>query len=238
METSTYTFADSGLARCLLHPAMAALWLALAAVGLTAALRRYRDLPPVVGLTAAGLAGLAITVWGLSNPGHPRYSIPLLELGCLPVVVGLATLLRRFALPALGVAAVTSMIVVAPALATYRTRVAPPLIAVHEAVVEAAHRGAVVVADPTLVSFVERQRAIEGMAVSVLYADQIASGQTPPPPPFATVAVWDDGHDTLVERTDTRHLVTCSQSVLRRLSQGRFLDLTVAGGASLKNGRH
>jgi hypothetical protein len=107
--------------------------------------------------------------------------------------------------------------------------------AMRTAIAEAERRAAVVVADPTLVAFVELERVERGIPVTVLYADQVASGQSPPPPPFATVAIWDDGHDALVERTGERQMFICTQPLLRRLAQDRFLDLTVAADVSLRH---
>lgn len=234
MDASSFGFAASGLARCLASPTVAAGWVLAGLVGLGALLRRHAILGLPTGVLAASLIGLVVTIWGLSNPAHPRYSLPLLALSAGPLAVGLAVALGRWALPALGVAGLASAWLVLPVTPTYRASMSPPVAAVRAAVAEAERRAAVVVADPTLVAFVELERVRTGIPVTVLYADQIESGQTPPPPSFATVAVWDDGHDALVARAPQREVHGCTAPLLRRLAQDRFLDITVAPGASLR----
>jgi hypothetical protein len=234
MEKSTYAFAASGLARCLVTPLAAGLWVAAAAVGMALLLRHRSTLGVAPGLLTAAVTALAVTIWGLSNPAHPRYAIPLVVLSAAPVVAALAAAVSRAVFVALSGAALTSAWAVLPAAATCRRDTSPPVAAVRTAFAEAEQRAAVVVADPTLVSFVELERLSTGVPVTVLYADQIASGEIPPPPAFATVAVWDDAHDTLAVGGGTRKTLSCTQPLLRRLSQGRFLDLTVASGVTLQ----
>ena len=63
----------------------------------------------------------------------------------------------------------------------------------------------------------------------------LGMGASPPPPPARTVLVFDRGHDELLAGGGDRQTFTCRNRLLRRLGQGRFLDVTVVEGAALEN---
>ena len=92
---------------------------------------------------------------------------------------------------------------------------------------EARQRGAVIVTDRTLASFFEYERQRRGIPFTVLHDSQIGV-DTPPPPRWLTVAIFDGGHDRFVGRASRTKTFRCEQRWLRRLSQARFLDVTVA----------
>ena len=90
--------------------------------------------------------------------------------------------------------------------------------------------GAVIVADGTLAAFFDYERLRNGSPFTVLFAYQIGT-ETVPPPVWATVAVYDAGHGQYAERAGHSTRFACRSWWLLRLSQGRFLDITVASGA-------
>jgi hypothetical protein len=72
-------------------------------------------------------------------------------------------------------------------------------------------------------------------AASAIFDHVIDLGASPPPPASRTVFVFDDGHAGLLVASEFRRTFTCTDEVLRRLAQDRFLDVTVADGAELTN---
>ena len=97
---------------------------------------------------------------------------------------------------------------------------------------EARRSGAVIVIDRTLVSFVEYERLRRGIPFTVLKDSQIGT-DTLPPPQWATVAVHDAGHGGFVADARVFQVFPCKDRWLRRLSQGRFLEITVASEAQI-----
>jgi hypothetical protein len=121
-----------------------------------------------------------------------------------------------------------------PELAVYRSTASPPVQAMERCLAEALRRGAVVVTDRTLASFFEYERLWHGVPVTVLHDSQIGT-DTPAPPVWLTVAIFDDSHGSFVGRTGSTTTFSCDQPWLRRLSQGRFLDITVATDAQVRS---
>jgi hypothetical protein len=140
-------------------------------------------------------------------------------------------LVRKLAVPTVAVICVVIFVAAWPALKEYRRIESPPVRAVEFALKEAGRRGAVIVADGTLASFFEYERLRNGIPFTVLFAYQIGT-ETIPPPVWATVAVYDAGHGRYVERAEQTSRFTCQSWWLSRLSQGRFIDITVASGAT------
>ena len=201
----------------------------------TAILARQRDRRQgSIELMLCVLAPLAGLVYVLSNPNHLRYAVPLLAFSSGLVVIGTASLLRRWVLAAVVIAIAASCWQVLPAASRYRTEDSPPVAAVEYAFRRARANGWVVVADRTLTAFVELERGLRPFSGTVLYDHQIEFGETAPPPDWATVFVFDDGHGGLLVRADERRRLVCDQPLFRHLGQDRFLDLTVAEGAALR----
>jgi hypothetical protein len=61
------------------------------------------------------------------------------------------------------------------------------------------------------------------------------SQATVPPPDWATIFVFDRGHGMLLTTAVSTRWFACDRPLLRRLSQERFLDVTVAEGADLRS---
>lgn len=226
---------DSGLARALCHPIVLIGWCVLtvwgAAVVLRSSARRGAGCPVV-----AALVSIVILVFGLSNPAHPRYAVPLVVLSCGFVVVGLGRLLNeRWTLVSVAAAVIGAAAAVLPVAGTYRNQSSPPLRALAEADRLADQRRGVVVIDRSLHSFAVFREATGITSAPTLFDHVLEFGTSPPPPPSRTVLVFDGDHDALLVAGESRRTFSCAEGLLRRLSQGRFLDVTVADGAALEN---
>jgi hypothetical protein len=231
---ATWSFAASGLARGLGHSVVAVTWVVLALIGFVALLRS-RVRRDVTALVLGSLVPILITVYLLSDPTHARYAVPILALTGGPVVVGTAVILGRTSVAAIAVAMLSFALVVLPPMPGYRNIDSPPLRALEQAAAVARERGGVLVVDRTLVSFVEYLQASHRVAEPVVFDHYFELGASAPPPAASTVAVFDIGHDKLLLDAEERRSVSCEIPILRRLSQNRFIDLTVAEGAELAN---
>ena len=227
------TFSDSGLARAFLRPEFALAWIGLVFLGLGGLHRYRRQFRGAVVVALLGLGPLVVTVYKFSYAGNVRYTLPIIALGSGFAVLGMVFLVRKLALPTVAVICVVIFVAAWPALKEYRRIESPPVRAVDSALKEAVRRGAVIVADGTLASFFEYERLRNGIPSTVLFAYQIGT-ETIPPPVWATVAVYDAGHGRYVERAEQTSRFTCQSWWLSRLSQGRFLDMTVASGAATR----
>jgi len=233
LQDLAYTFADSGLARALVMPSLAALWVGLGAWGTVLVLRSHSRPAAAVPLIAYVLLPMAILVFALSNPTHVRYTVPLLACSSGLVMAGAASILRSWVALALTAVVAASCWQVLPVAHQYRTMTSPALGAVAHAFALARERGSVVVADRTLVSFIRLETERRPFQGTLLWTYQIEQGETAPPPDWATVFVFDADHDAILASTRTRRTFRCDTPLLRRLGQDRFLDVTVAEGASL-----
>lgn len=222
------SLAASGLARGLGHPAAALAWLAAAAVGAVVLLRRPTTRAAATVVVAALATLLAETV-GLANAAHPRYWVPVLALSAGLVVAAAEAIRPRLGVLAVVVASVWSAAVVGPQLAAYRSRLSPPLAALRFASARAAAERIPMVVDRSLVAFVDAERVAGRLAVPVLF-DHLLEGGVVAPPETA-VAVFDDGHGELVAGGVERRVFRCDPALACRLSQGRFLAVTVVDGA-------
>jgi hypothetical protein len=226
------TFGDSGIARAFLVPVAALIWFGLALLGAVVAWsrqQRFVGLPVLLLLVALPLV---ILVYGLSWAGHVRYALPLVALGWGFALIGLGRLIGRWSLPIAALLLIGQVLPIVPELAAYRSTASPPVQAVERCLTEARRRGAVVVTDRTLASFFEYERLWHGAPVTVLHDSQIGT-DTPPPPGWLTVAIFDENHGSFVGGTGGATTFRCDQRWLRRLSQGRYLDITVATEAEV-----
>ncbi len=224
------TFSDSGLARAFLRPEFALGWIGLVFLGLGGLYRYRKQFRAAVVVAILGLGPLLVTVYRFSYAGNVRYALPIIALGSGFVILGMVFLVRRLAVPAVAVICIVIFVAAWPALREYRRIESPPIRAVRSAMEEAGRRGAVIVADKTLSAFFEYERLRNGIPFTVLFAYQIGT-ETVPPPVWATVAVHDAGHGQFVARAEHTASFACESWWLSRLSQGRFLDMTVASGA-------
>jgi hypothetical protein len=158
--------------------------------------------------------------------------MPIIALTSGLVVVAIARFAGRLGPALIGLLLVLVTWGAVPSLAMYRARMSPPLQALEVSIAEARKLGAVIVADRTMASFIEFERLRRGMPFTVLYDSQIGT-DTPPPPQWATVAIYDAPREKMVADARTRRLFSCDDRWLRRLSQGRFLEVTVASRAKI-----
>lgn len=227
--------AGSGLARGLGHPALALGWLGAALVGAVRLLRRRSSREAAIVVVGALLALLAV-VLGLSNPAHARYWVPVLALSAGLVVAAIEPLHATLCWFVVGVAVVASAAWVVPALPAYRSELSPPLAALRYAAGLAADRHALLVVDRTLVAFVDAERALGRLEGPLMFDHVLVSGLVPPRAAERVVAVFDRGHNQLLDGGERIRVFRCPSPVLRRLGQDRFLDVTVVDQARLVTG--
>ncbi len=222
-------FENSGLARILVHPAIALAWIGLAFLGGADALLN-RETRNVAAPVIAALVVLLVLILGLSNPTLPRYAVPLVLLSSGFVVVGLRRLLGRTgALVAAGVAVCCSLAVVLPAAQVYRTVPSPPLGALERAAEHAASGQTVLIVDRRLHAFVRYREAVDPLARPVVFDHLLELGAAPP----ANAPMVVDGLDPgPLAGPDETEVFSCENELLRRLGQDRFLDVTVARARS------
>lgn len=226
-------FAASGLARALIRPEAAVAWIVLGAVGLLAWHRRRRVVGSPWPLALAGIAPLSATVFWLSDPTQPRYALPLLALSVPLVVIGLAQLAGLWAHLAVAVAVMVSLAGGLPQARVIRSSVSPVMEAIARAGDEAAARGGVVVVDRTLLVFAE-YAAESGRLRQPFVSDfSFEIGAAEPPPPARTVAVFDRGRGGFVAGRQRSETFRCTIPWVRRLGPDRFLEVTVASGATV-----
>jgi hypothetical protein len=220
----------SGAARVLVHPAVLAGWTILTLVGAATALRsatgRAAGAP-----SAAALVAALVVVFGLSNPAHPRYAVPIVVLSGGFVVGGLRRVAgEKGALVSVAAAVTVSAAVVLPVGGEIRNTPSPPIRALERAEHLARDRGATVVADRTLHAFV-RYRQVTGHTAVPLLFDHVFSVGVEPPPPSETVMVVDSGRSGGSIAGERTEVFACETALLRRLGQGRFLEIRVVDGA-------
>jgi hypothetical protein len=190
----------------------------------------------LVPLLAVVLGPLAVLIHLLSNPHHMRYSVPLLAFSSGFVIVAVARLGKRWVLPVVAGVAALSCWQVLPILPQYRSQPGPAPAAVAHALSRARASGSVIVADRTLVSFLDLEEARREFLGTIIRDDQILGGETPPPPDWATIYLFDLGKGELLERARQQQVFSCREPVLRRMAQERFVEVTVAEEATLGTG--
>ena len=234
LAAADHVLAASGVARCLIRPELAVLWVLLAVLGVVAWIRHRRSAGSPWPLLVGGLAPVVVTVQWLSDPERARYALPCLALSSGLVVVGLASLLgRRAPLAVIAAAAAGSLAIGLPQAARYRAVDSPAVAALRAAGRSAAASGGVVVVERTLRSFAD-YLASTGELRSPLITDfSVEIGAVAPPPPAATVAVAPEGRAGFIAASYWSETVRCDMPWVRRLESDRFLDVTVATGARL-----
>jgi len=225
-------FGLSGIARAFLFPAAALAWIVAAMIGVAVSWAQRRRSAGLPALFLLAVVPFCFLVYGLSWAGNVRYVLPLVALGWGFAVVGLARLVGRWALPIAALCLVGLVLPIVPELGAYRAIASPPVRALDYCLAEARRRGAVIVTDRSLASFFEYERLWHGISVTVLHDSQIGV-DTPPPPQWLTVAIFDGARGRFVGRASRTTTFRCEQRWLRRLSQGRFLDVTVAPDAEV-----
>jgi hypothetical protein len=225
-------FGSSGIARAFLVPAAAAVWIVLVTIGFAVSWSQRRRLAGLREFFLLVVVPFGVLVYGLSWAGNVRYVLPLVALGWGLAVVGVARLAGRWTLPLAGLALVGLALPIVPELGAYRATASPPVRALEHCLAEARRRGAVIVTDRTLTSFFEYRRLWKGIPGTVLHDSQIGV-DTPPPPTWVTVAIFDRGRGSFVGRTGRTRVFACDQRWLRRLSQGRFLEISVSTDAEV-----
>ncbi len=232
LAAADLVFGESGIARAFLVPAAAIAWMGLALIGAVVSWARRRRFVGLRELLVFAVLPFCFLVYGLSWAGNVRYVLPLVALGWGFAVTGLARLVGRWTLPIAVLFLVGLALPIAPELGVYRSAASPPVRALEHCLAEARQRGAVIVTDRTLTSFFEYRRLWKGIPGTVLHDSQIGV-DTPPPPQWLTVAIFDGDGGGFVGRSGRRATFSCDQRWLRRLSQGRFLDVTVATDAEV-----
>jgi len=227
------TFSDSGLARAFLRPEFALVWIVLVFLGLGGLYRYRRRFQGAVVVALLGLGPLVVAVYNFSYAGNVRYALPIIALGSGFAVLGMVFLVRKLAAPAVAVICVVVFVAAWPALEEYRRIESPPVRAVESTLNEAGRMGAVIVADGTLAAFFEYERLRNGIPSTVLFAYQIGT-ETVPPPAWAAVAIYDAGQGDFVAQAEHTIEIACLHWWLSRLSQGRFINMTVASGAATR----
>jgi hypothetical protein len=231
MARAAGSFAASGLARTLVYPLAALAWLIAAAVG-AHVLARHKDAGAwalLAGTVAPSLLMLAMFL----DPVEPRYWLPFLALSSGLVVIGLANVSRRAAVPLIALAITTSAWVVVPQLGRFRHEVSPPLRALAAADGLAAGEGGVVVGDLDLRPFGEYLRLSGQLRSRVLYDIELGR-RTGVPPPWQTVAAYTDDNGSFVQSGETTQHFTCGVPLLERLVPGPYLTSTVVDNARVR----
>lgn len=232
LSDANWSFSSMGLARALGHPAAAAVWIGLSAVG---AVRFAKDRGARTALVAvvSVLAVLVVVIFGLSNPGHARYYLPLLALTAGFVVGALAIVGRWGGLVGALVAVAVSAAWLVPELAQYRAVESPPVRAIRRAITEASRTGSVVVVDATLDAFVKREQALGRPAAPIFLWPLIEEGVVAAPPPQFTVTVTDRASRYRPVIADSVTVIASGLGAAVVLGQDRYLTLELAKGARI-----
>jgi len=232
LASADHGLPGSGVARCLIRPELALLWIVLAVIGIVAWHRHRRSAGSPWPLVLGGIVPVLITVQLLSDPTRARYALPLLALSSGPVVVGLAAFLgRRLAVVAVAAAAAASLASGLPQALAFRAADSPPVAALRAAAGEAAASGGALVVERTLRSFAD-YLASTGELRSPLFTDfSVEIGAVEPPPSATTVAVFPNGRGSFVAASESAVVFRCGVPWVRRLESDRFLDVTLATGA-------
>jgi len=223
---------DSGITRVLVSPVVTVIWLALTVLGAFTTLGTKKECESG-WLVLGALVAMIVVVFGFSNPAHPRYAVPLVVLSSGFVVVGLRRFLStRWTLVTAVISVCIAAAVTLPAARVYRQELSPPLRALDRAFSLAADRGGVVVADHTLHAFVGYREALGPLEAPVVFDHVLELGATPPPAARA-VMIFDGNNGGSLVESERVEVFSCEQALLRRVSQHRFLEITVADGATI-----
>ncbi len=230
LAETDHGFAASGVARCVIRPETAGLWLALAVIGVVVWARHRRSVGRPWPLLLCLLGPLVVTSQLLQNPTLPRYALPLLALSIGPVVIGLATVLRRWTFPAVALIATVLAVVGLPQTAAYRTIESPPVTALRIANDVVDRSDGTVAVDRTLIAFADYGRAAGWLRARVINDFQLEIGAVAPPPPETTVAVFVRGRGGFVRSEASARAYRWPPGWVGRLESDRFMDVSVAIG--------
>lgn len=223
-----HSFAVSGLARCLVRPELAVLWLVLAATGVGAWARHRSAVGTPWPMILCFAVPLVVSVNLLADPTRARYLLPLLALSAGPVVIGLATIAGRWSMPLVALAVVVSAAVGLPQTRAYRSVESPPVAALRAADEVATLNHGVLVIDRTLVSFATYGRLSGWLKAPAVNDFQLEIGSVEPPPRDAAVAVYPLGHGEFVRSAASVEDHSWPPGWVRRLGPDRFGAVTVA----------
>lgn len=235
LSEAKMSFSSMGLARALGHPLVAAVWIGLSVVG-TFRFAKDRGARTTLVALVSVLLVLFVVTFGLSNPAHARYFLPLLALTAGLVVGALGLFWRWGGLVGTLVAVAVATAWLVPELAQYRSVESPPVRAIRRAVIEASRMGAVVVVDATLDAFVKREQALGRPAAPIILWPLIEEGAVAAPPPRFTVTVTDRASGSRPITADSVTAIASDLRVAAVLGQDRYLTLDVATGARLRRG--
>jgi hypothetical protein len=232
LAAADHGFVASGVARCLIRPELAVLWIVLAIAGLAAWHRQRRSVGSPWPLVIGGILPLLATIHWLSDPTRARYALPLLALSSGLVVIGLAACLgRRLALVAVATAVAGSLAIGLPQALRYRADDSPAVAALRAAAGSVSASGGVVVVERTLRSFADYLASTGELRAPLITDFSVEIGAVDPPPSAATVAVFPEGRGSFVAARESAEVFACGIPWVRRLESNRFLDVTVATGA-------
>jgi hypothetical protein len=235
LDDASFGFVQSGLSRCLGHPTIALGWLSLVGVGIARLVRTGRwaaASPVVVGI----LLPLLIVVYGLSNPAHARYAIPLLAFTSGFVVEGINAIFRTWSAIVIGAVAAVAIAVIVPQLAAARMHLSPPVAALEDAVIEAARRDDVLIVDRTLHPFWLVREIERPIDVTVVFDSVLDLSSTEWPTGADWIAVIDETRVLLPPGVTVLRRFTTTSFLLRTLAQDRFLDVAVVTGVNTGKG--
>ncbi|MCD4747841.1 MAG: hypothetical protein K8R59_00590 [Thermoanaerobaculales bacterium] len=228
LPEASFGLATFGLSRYLGNQWLAVFWILLTLTGILASLRSETGPRASSLVLSAGLAAVVIEVLTVANPAHARYFVPIAALSVGFVLRTLSLLGTRKATVLAATAMLASGLFIIPELSTYRSRTSPPLAALRYAAYSARTENCILVVDRTLVSFLDYVKAECSDFPPVVFDFQILDGSAPPPPPEHSIAVYDEkNHEFIVTAHETTQF-RCLSPIIRRLGQGRFLDLHVA----------
>lgn len=233
LPNASSAFAESGLVRCLIHPVAAGAWILLVLGGIWLTTRAQTTRSSAVTIALCLFAMLAV-VWGVSDPAHARYFVPILALSSGFVVAALARGGRSIVYAGVAAATIVSTAVVFPNLPEYRSATSPAIAALQTATMAEGSGPPILVVDHTLISFVGLLKATQRVSPSVIYDNQIESGRIPAPPPNYSVAVFASKNSRLIEMESRRQTYACSVPILYTLERRRYLNVVTSSKPVLK----
>lgn len=238
LPTANHGFASSGLARALILPELTVVWILLASGGIAVWHRRRSAAGGSPWpLVLAGLGPVLATVLLASDPTQTRYALPLLALSSGPAMIGLASMMGRWALAGVAVIVAICLTTGLPQAHVLRSEASPVISAFAAAGVEADARDGVVVVDRTLRVFADYATESRLLKSPVLTDFSVEIGAVDPPPAARTIAIFDRGRGVFVVDCDECETFRCKIPWMRRLGPDRFQDVTVAAGARVVRAR-
>jgi len=234
LATASHSLSNLGLAKSLLHPWLAVLWMALAVAGAVVLVGSRRR--GAGGLVWATLLPATAVLFAVFDPVEPRYWLPFLALSSGLVLVASAAVLRRLTLPVAVLALAASAWVVVPALASFREEISPPFRGLTEAERLAQTRGWSVVADLNIHPFAEYLR-LQGQLPTPIVYDVELGRLRGVPPPWSVAALYTDDQNRFIVEGGQPVVFRCRTPLLDRLIPGPFLVTTVVPAARVRPAR-